>query len=75
MLTPKSDQYISVHFTQENHNVPQIVYVDYVMAPGGFPTPLLQDFFVKNIGKLYSYDFLALLSKFYWLTFEKDSSL
>ena len=29
MFTPKSDnQYISVYFTQENQNVPQLVYVD-----------------------------------------------
>ena len=38
-------------------------------------TSLLQDFFVKNIGKLYAYEFLALLLKFYWLTFKPISSL
>ena len=32
---------------------------------GGGSTPLLQDFFVKNIGILYAYDFLTLLLKFY----------
>ena len=32
---------------------------------GGVPPPLLQDFFVKNIGILYAYDFLTLLLKFY----------
>ena len=31
----------------------------------GGPPPLLQDFFVKNIGILYAYDFLTLLLKFY----------
>ena len=36
-------------------------------------TSLLQDFFVKNIGKFYSYDFLALLLKCFWLTFEVSS--
>ena len=42
-----------------------------------FKHPLLQDFFVKNIGKYYAYDYLAMLLKFYWLNFEKkcqDSS-
>ena len=38
---------------------------------GGVSTPLLQDFFVKDIGKLYAYEFLALSLKFYLLTFEK----
>ena len=28
------------------------------MASGGEVAPLLQDFFVKNIGKLYAYDFV-----------------
>ena len=32
---------------------------------GVVPAPLLQDFFVKNIGILYAYDFLTLLLKFY----------
>ena len=42
------------------------------MASGGVvPPPLLQDFFVKNIGILYAYDFLTLLLKFYYLTFKK----
>ena len=40
------------------------------MASGGF-TFLLQDFFLKNIGKYNAYDFLAMTLKFYWLTFEK----
>ena len=31
----------------------------------GVPPSLLQDFFVKNIGILYAYDFLTLLLKFY----------
>ena len=30
---------------------------------GGVSTPLLQDFFVKNIGILYAYDFLTLFTK------------
>ena len=30
---------------------------------GGGSTPLLQDFFVKNIGILYAYDFLDLVTK------------
>ena len=30
---------------------------------------LLQDLFVKNIGKFYVYDLFAVLLKFYWLTF------
>ena len=34
--------------------------------------PLLQDFFGKNIGKFNAYDFLAMLLKFYWLTFERN---
>ena len=33
--------------------------------------PLLQDAFVKNVGKLYAYDFSAMLSKFYWPTFKR----
>ena len=33
--------------------------------------PPLQDFFVKNIGKLYAYDFLPMILKFYWPTFRK----
>ena len=42
------------------------------MASGGVvPPPLLQDFFVKNIGILYAYDFLTLLLKFYYLVFIK----
>ena len=32
---------------------------------GVVPPPLLQDFFVKNIGILYAYDFLTLSLKFY----------
>ena len=36
-----------------------------------FKHPLLQDFFVKIIGKSYAYDYLATLLKYYWLTFEK----
>ena len=39
---------------------------------GVVPPPLLQDFFVKNIGILYAYDFLTLLLKFYYLTFKKN---
>ena len=35
------------------------------------PVICQKDFFVKNIGKLYEYDFLPMLLKFYWLTFEK----
>ena len=34
----------------------------------GVPPSLLQDFFVRDIGKLYAYDFLPTLLKFYWLT-------
>ena len=30
--------------------------------------PHVAGFFVKNIGKLYAYDFLPILLKFYWLT-------
>ena len=44
------------------------------MASGGTGyvyTPLLQDFFVKNIGKFDVYDFLAMLLKLCWLSFEK----
>ena len=33
-----------------------------------FKPSLLQDFFVKNIGKFYAYDILAMILKFYWLT-------
>ena len=40
---------------------------------GVFTLPLLQDFLMKNIGKLYAYDFLAISLKFYLLTFEKKS--
>ena len=36
---------------------------------GVFTPPLmLQDFFVKNISKLYAYGFLPMLLKFYWIT-------
>ena len=38
------------------------------------PTHLWQGFFVKNIGELYTYDFLLMLLKFYWLTFKKSQS-
>ena len=33
---------------------------------------MLQDFFVKNISKVYAYEFLAMLLKFYWQTLEKN---
>ena len=36
-----------------------------------FTQTLLEDFFVKNIGKFKAYDILAVWLKFYWLTFEK----
>ena len=38
---------------------------------GDVYTLLLQDFFVKNINKLYAYDFLAMLLKSFWPTFKK----
>ena len=44
------------------------------MASGGGgrgSNPLLQDFFLKNIGKLRAYDFLPMSLKFYWLTLKK----
>ena len=43
------------------------------MAFGGWggSTPMLQDLFVKNIGKVYAYDFLPL--KFYWITLKKNA--
>ena len=41
------------------------------MAYGGAYIPLLQDFFVRNKGKFYAYDFLDMLLEYYWLTFEK----
>ena len=55
MLTPKSDnQYISVHFTQENHNVPQIIYVG--LTVNGYwgwvcfhPPPCCRIFFLWKI--------------------------
>ena len=40
-----------------------------------FPPQLLQDFFVKNIGKLYAYDLLAMLLEFYWLTLKMKETL
>ena len=41
------------------------------MAYGGMETPpLLEDFFVKKISKLYAYDSLTLYIKLHWLTFE-----
>ena len=43
-----------------------------LMASGGvFLPPLLRDFFVKNFGKLYAYDLLAMSSKFCWLSLKK----
>ena len=36
-------------------------------------TPLLQDFFVKNIGKFYAYDFLAMVIKILLAKFRKIS--
>ena len=38
------------------------------MASGGCSHPPVARFFVKNLDKLYAYDFLAMLLKFYWLT-------
>ena len=48
--------------------------MDYGILVGGCVyAVLLQDFFVKNIGKFYTYDFLAILLKFYLITFEKKN--
>ena len=33
--------------------------------------PPVARYFVKDIGKLYAYDFLPMLLKFYWITFKK----
>ena len=35
-----------------------------------FTLPLLQGFFVKIVDKFHEYDFLAMILKFYWLTFK-----
>ena len=42
-----------------------------ISSKWGIYIPLLQGFFVKNIAKFYVYDFLAVLLKFYWLTFKQ----
>ena len=47
-----------------------------LLAPGGgnVYTPLLENVFVKYIGKFYAYDFLAMLLKVYRLTLNNKFS-
>ena len=56
--------------------VPDLRFIDFTPTPLTVDgIPLLQDFFVKNMGKVYAYDFLVMLLKFYWPTFKKVKAL